>query len=100
MVRDAGQSREITCGAFSARARRFEEIRGLTEDRFFSPLLAGDASGRVVYVRVQGILPYLVLAIAVFAAYSNIYGNTFLYDDNYLIVNNQFIRSWHYLPTL
>ncbi len=44
--------------------------------------------------------PYLLLALAVFVAYANLYGNQFLFDDQTLIVENEFLRYWHYLPTL
>lgn len=40
------------------------------------------------------------LIIAVFLVYSGIFPNGFVYDDDFLIVKNTFLRSWHYLPTL
>lgn len=44
--------------------------------------------------------PYLVLAIAVFTAYANVYANQFLLDDIVLIVKNEFLRDWNHLPDL
>ncbi|MGB9153110.1 MAG: hypothetical protein WCD70_08500 [Alphaproteobacteria bacterium] len=40
------------------------------------------------------ILPYALLIAAVFAAYANIYGNLFLYDDEILIVHNPALTGW------
>ncbi|MGZ3773974.1 MAG: tetratricopeptide repeat protein [Pseudobdellovibrionaceae bacterium] len=37
---------------------------------------------------------FFVLVSAVFIAYSNVYSNSFLYDDEFLIQKNQLIRSW------
>ena len=45
-------------------------------------------------------VPYLLLAAAVFAAYANVYNNTFVLDDIPLIVQNGFLRSWGSLPDL
>ena len=42
----------------------------------------------------QRCLPYISLAVAVFAVYSNIYGNVFLFDDDLLIRLNTYLRSW------
>ncbi len=49
---------------------------------------------------VKSWTPFILLICAVFATYSNVYGNAFVYDDESLIVSNQFLRSWHYLGTL
>jgi len=38
--------------------------------------------------------PYVALALAVFAAYSNIYGNAFVFDDGLLVERNEFLRNW------
>lgn len=38
--------------------------------------------------------PYLLLAAVVFAVYSNIYENAFLFDDDLLIKLNTYLRSW------
>jgi tetratricopeptide (TPR) repeat protein len=43
---------------------------------------------------------YAALILAVFAAYSNAFDNTFVYDDNLLIVGNRFLRSWHSIGTI
>lgn len=45
-------------------------------------------------------VPYLALVLAVFAAYANVYGNSFLLDDMVLIVQNEFLRHWDKLPDL
>jgi protein O-mannosyl-transferase len=37
---------------------------------------------------------------AVLLAYANVYDNAFLFDDEFLIVKNQLIRSWELLPVL
>ncbi|MDR3423517.1 MAG: hypothetical protein P4M13_00350 [Alphaproteobacteria bacterium] len=42
----------------------------------------------------------ILLVCAVMAAYANVYANAFLYDDNILIVHNQFLRNWDYLRDL
>jgi hypothetical protein len=42
----------------------------------------------------QVALPYIVLTLAVFAAYINVYGNEFVFDDLYLIVQNKLLMSW------
>lgn len=42
----------------------------------------------------QRYLPYAFLALAVFAVYSNIYDNVFLFDDDLLIRLNTYLRSW------
>ena len=38
--------------------------------------------------------PYVALTLAVFAAYANIYGNGFVFDDGLLVERNEFLRSW------
>ncbi len=43
---------------------------------------------------------YLGLALAVFAAYSNVYQYDFLLDDQSLIITNLFLRDWHHLPDI
>ncbi|MDE2029887.1 MAG: hypothetical protein KGI97_04905, partial [Alphaproteobacteria bacterium] len=43
-------------------------------------------------------LMMLGVALAVFAVYAGCYANAFLYDDNYLIVGNQFLRHWRDWP--
>lgn len=40
---------------------------------------------------------YLIPVVAVFLAYANVYNNQFLFDDEFLIQKNQFLRSWHTL---
>lgn len=43
---------------------------------------------------------YYILALAVFAAYSNVYGNAFLYDDEALILKNTFLRDWDHIGAI
>lgn len=38
----------------------------------------------------------IILIIGVFV-YANSFGNEFVWDDDYLIVNNIFIKDWHYI---
>ena len=35
-----------------------------------------------------------MLTVAVFVVYANVYGNEFLYDDEFLIQKNSFLREW------
>jgi tetratricopeptide (TPR) repeat protein len=46
---------------------------------------------------LRAILPYWVLALVVFFAYSNIYDNVFLFDDDLLIKLNSFIHGWGHI---
>ena len=39
-------------------------------------------------------LPYLLISLSVFAAYSNVFSNHFLFDDGPLITDNELLRSW------
>jgi tetratricopeptide (TPR) repeat protein len=48
----------------------------------------------------MNVMAYMVLAIAVFAAYANVYANPFFYDDLILVTGNQLLRSWSYLSSL
>jgi hypothetical protein len=50
--------------------------------------------------RLLKIIPYLLLIVAVFAAYSNIYDFAFLYDDEFLIQKNRFLSSFSYLTQI
>ncbi len=43
------------------------------------------------------ILPYLVLALFVFAAYANSFDNGFLFDDSLLIEINEYLRGWGHI---
>ncbi len=45
-------------------------------------------------------LPCFVIVLAVLIAYFNVYSNSFLWDDEFLIVKNRFIRSFEYLPQI
>lgn len=44
--------------------------------------------------------PYALLLGAALLAYSNIFNNTFLFDDEFLIEKNAFLRSFSQIPTL
>lgn len=44
--------------------------------------------------------PYFAFALAVFAAYGNVYDNVFVVDDKVLILQNAFLRDWHSIPAL
>lgn len=46
------------------------------------------------------VLPYLIIFLGVFIAYINVYNNAFLWDDEFLIVKNAFIRSFKYVPQI
>ncbi len=45
-------------------------------------------------------VPYLALTLAVFAAYANVYHNTFVWDDWQLIVYNDTLKHWNRLPDI
>lgn len=50
-------------------------------------------------VRLQ--LPFIfILFVATLLAYVGIYENTFLFDDEFLIQKNRFIRAWDHLPSI
>jgi protein O-mannosyl-transferase len=44
--------------------------------------------------KLKNWLPFLLLWAVVVLAYSNIYGNNFLYDDEFLIQKNELILTW------
>jgi len=44
--------------------------------------------------------PYLLLVLAVFAAYANVYHAAFLLDDHPLITDNKFLRDWKHIPDI
>lgn len=45
-------------------------------------------------------LSYLLLVLAVFAVYSNVYHGGFLLDDQSLIITNVYLRDWSHLPDI
>ncbi len=45
-------------------------------------------------------LSCLIVVSGILGAYANAYHNTFVFDDITLIIKNQFLRSWYYLPHL
>ncbi len=59
---------------------------------------------KIFYRKNQGFWdtawPCLFLAGVVFAVYSNVYHNAFLFDDENTVVDNQFLRGWRYLPSI
>lgn len=55
---------------------------------------------RLSRITVPAYAPYAVLIGAVFLAYSNVYHNDFVFDDQALIVHNTFLRQWSHLPDL
>ena len=50
--------------------------------------------------RQRTVLPYIALALAVFAAYANVYQNEFVWDDVHVVLHNVFLRHWGTLPGL
>ncbi|MDX2028093.1 MAG: tetratricopeptide repeat protein [Alphaproteobacteria bacterium] len=52
------------------------------------------------HARLETYVPYAFLALTVLVAYANIYDNAFLYDDETLILHNQFLRHWDSVPLL
>ncbi len=50
--------------------------------------------------RWQKVIPYLLLTLAVFAAYCNVYNNEFLFDDGLLITRNDLLHYWSNLGQL
>ena len=48
----------------------------------------------LVRKHLHNVFAYVVLTCAVYTVYSNVYSNTFLFDDNNLIVRNEWIHHW------
>ncbi len=71
-----------------------------TSDRHPKSLKDGPVSAAPQMPAWKQIAPYLLLVIAVLAAYANIYGNQFLLDDEFLIYRNRFISEWKYAGTI
>src|SRR5215471_2055679 len=42
----------------------------------------------------------LLLVVVAFLCYANTLGNGFVYDDDQQILQNPYIKSWHYLPQI
>lgn len=53
-----------------------------------------------IYPHGWSLAPYALLAIAVFIAYVDIYGNEFFFDDEFIIVHNQYLRDWSGIWTI
>ena len=49
------------------------------------------------FLKLSALAPDLVLLAAVFLSYANVYQNEFFFDDEFLILKNQFLRSWSHL---
>ena len=47
--------------------------------------------------RIRNIAPYFALCLATFAAYSNIFDNAFVFDDDLLIRINTWISGWNHI---
>jgi tetratricopeptide (TPR) repeat protein len=62
--------------------------------RGFTALAAG------CWKRHRLLVSVAVIALAGIASYSNVYGNQFLWDDEFLIQENAFIRDPAYLPVI
>jgi tetratricopeptide (TPR) repeat protein len=44
--------------------------------------------------------PLILIILLGVIVYSNTFGNSFLWDDQGLIVENEYIKDWHYLPRI
>lgn len=53
-----------------------------------------------VFPRFPEPMIVLLLIIAAFACYANTLGNGFVYDDDQQILQNPYIKSWHFLPQI
>jgi tetratricopeptide (TPR) repeat protein len=53
-----------------------------------------------VFLQHREAIAYLLLPLAVFAIYANVYPYDFLLDDQSLIITNLFLRDWHHLPDI
>jgi len=61
---------------------------------FSDPRLFMSTSNAVLPPPLRAFAPYFLLVLIVFVFYGNIYGNAFLYDDQHLVVYNQYLQSW------
>lgn len=50
--------------------------------------------------QLQRVIPYYLLVLVVWLAYSGTYDNAFLYDDLYLVKENSYLRDWHSLGAI
>jgi Flp pilus assembly protein TadD len=48
--------------------------------------------------RLRAILPAVVLVVLGVVCYANSFRNEFVWDDNFEILQNRFLRSWHFVP--
>ena len=51
-------------------------------------------------IKIGRLHHFLILATVVFALYANILPNSFVWDDNIFILQNEFIRHWRNVPLL
>ncbi len=51
-------------------------------------------------MRLKKLLPLISIALAVFVAYLNCLNNDFVWDDEFLIEKNSFLRSFEHLPKM
>ena len=49
---------------------------------------------------IKRLTPYYLLILAVFLFYADVYDNSFVYDDMYLIHHNPYLLSWHSLGSI
>src|SRR5579863_6731429 len=70
-----------------------EAAHGATVPAAASPLTS---PSRIPY---EGILVGILLLAAILC-YANMLTNSFVYDDDQQILQNPYIRSWHYLPQI
>jgi protein O-mannosyl-transferase len=61
------------------------------------PTSSGTSSISLPSARLASLWPYLVLALAAFLAYFNVYENTFLLDDEFLLIKNTWLQGWDHL---
>ncbi len=51
-------------------------------------------------LQIPPFVPYLALALAVFATYRNVFFNQFVFDDEILIVSNRWLRGWGHVSEI
>lgn len=61
---------------------------------------ANNAGSFNVFRRIPEPIAVLLLIVVSFACYANTLGNGFVYDDNQQILQNPYIKSWHFLPQI
>jgi protein O-mannosyl-transferase len=61
------------------------------------PSILPRAPDGVLPEQIRKCVPYYVLALVVLCFYGNVYDNALLYDDEFLILRNEYLRSLHWL---